>query len=196
MRKKAAVLVLTAALLLAGCGSNAKVIEGEVKTTGGEEAKEETQTPEDGAEVEAETPATEEAAHKGYVFVYQDIVMEMDADAAPVLEKLGEANSYFEAPSCAFEGIDKMYTYSSFELDTYPTGEKDYISAVIFKDDSVTTQEGIGIGDSREKLVETYGEGTEETGMIVYHSDDMKLCFIIQDDNIASIEYRSTVLDE
>ncbi len=122
--------------------------------------------------------------------------MEMDADAAPVIEQLGEANSYFEAPSCAFEGIDKMYTYGSFELDTYPTEDKDYISAVIFKDDSITTKEGVGIGDAREKMTEAYGEGTEELGMTVYRKDDMKLCFILQEDSIVSIEYRSTVLDE
>lgn len=193
MRKKAAVLVLCTALLLAGCGNDAKVIEGEVKTAGGE-ASGETEDADDGDDADDRDDAD---GYEGYVFVYNDIVMEMDAEAAPVLEKLGEANSYFEAPSCAFEGVDKIYTYSSFELDTYPTGDKDYISAVIFKDDAVMTPEGVGIGDSREKLAEAYGDGgTEEAGMIVYRKDDMKLCFIIQDDSIASIEYRSTVLDE
>lgn len=195
MRKKAAILILSAALLLAGCGGEAKVIEGEVKTKGGEDTAE-TAEPEGGEEAEAAESGTE-TAHKGYVFIYDDVVMEMDADAAPVLEQLGEANSYFEAPSCAFEGIDKMYTYGSFELDTYPTGDKDYISAVIFKDDSIATPEGVGIGDSREKMTEVYGgEGTEEMGMTVYRKDDMKLCFILQEDSIASVEYRSTVLDE
>ena len=195
MRKRAAVLILSAALLLAGCGNNAKVIEGEVKTSGDENSEETAQ--EGGEETSEEAAAGQEAAHKGYVFIYNDIVMEMDAEASAVLEQLGEANSYFEAPSCAFEGIDKMYTYGSFELDTYPTGDKDYISAVIFKDDTITTPEGVGIGDSREKLTEAYGDGgSEEAGMIVYRKDDMKLCFIIQDDSIASIEYRSTVLDE
>lgn len=195
MRKRAAVLILSAALLLAGCGNDAKVIEGEVKTSGGENSEETAQA--GGEETPEEAAAGQEAAHKGYVFIYNDIVMEMDAEASAVLEQLGEANSYFEAPSCAFEGIDKMYTYGSFELDTYPTGDKDYISAVIFKDDTITTPEGVGIGDSREKLTEAYGDGgAEEAGMIVYRKDDMKLCFIIQDDSIASIEYRSTVLDE
>lgn len=195
MRKRAAVLILSAALLLAGCGNDAKVIEGEVKTSGGENSEETAQA--GGEETSEEAAAGQEAAHKGYVFIYNDIVMEMDAEVSAVLEQLGEANSYFEAPSCAFEGIDKMYTYGSFELDTYPTGDKDYISAVIFKDDTITTPEGVGIGDSREKLTEAYGDGgAEEAGMIVYRKDDMKLCFIIQDDSIASIEYRSTVLDE
>lgn len=196
MKKKAAILVLSAALLLAGCGNDAKVIEGEVKTAGGESSGE-TEDADDDEDADDGEGADDGEEHKGYVFVYNDIVMEMDAEASPVLEQLGEANSYFEAPSCAFEGIDKMYTYSSFELDTYPTDDKDYISAVIFKDDSITTPEGVGIGDSREKVAEAYGDGgTEEAGMIVYRKDDMKLCFIIQDDSIASIEYRSTVLDE
>ena len=45
-------------------------------------------------------------------------------------------------------------------------------------------------------MTEAYGEGTEELGMTVYRKDDMKLCFILQEDSIVSIEYRSTVLDE
>ena len=94
------------------------------------------------------------------------------------------------------EGIDKTYTYSGFELDTYPQGEVDHISAVVFKDDSVATAEGICIGDTREKLEEAYGAGTEEGGMLVYAKDGMKLCFILQGDEVVSIEYRSTVLEE
>lgn len=190
MKKKAAVFVVCAVVLLTGCGSSTKTITGDVKTLGSENEEEETK---DGGK---KAGVSEKSAQKGYVFVYNDVVMEMDADASSALGELGEANSYFEAPSCAFEGVDKMYTYGSFELDTYPTGEKDFISAVIFKDDSITTPEGVGIGDSREKLTEAYGEGTEELGMTVYRKDNMKLCFILKDDSIASIEYRSTVLDE
>lgn len=190
MKKKAVVLVLCAVLLLAGCGSGAKTITGDVKTLGGENEEKET-------EGEKEADVSEKVTQKGYVFIYNNVVMEMDADASSAIEQLGEPNSYFEAPSCAFEGVDKKYTYGSFELDTYPEGEKDHISAVVFKDDSITTPEGVGIGDSREKLAEAYGDGgTEELGMTVYRKDDMKLCFIFQDDSIISIEYRSTVLDE
>ena len=134
---------------------------------------------------------------KGYIFVYKDIVIEIDSPADSVLEQLGDANSYFEAPSCAFNGIDKIYTYNSFELDTYPIEGEDFISSVLFKDDTVTTMEGIGIGDSVEKLTETYGgDSIQENGMTVYCKDDMKLCFILEDDFISSIEYKTTILDE
>ncbi len=199
MRTKAKMMLLTAILTAAllGCGQDAKVIEGEVKNAS-DEAKEnpEEEDTQDAADAETEKESEEAAEYKGYAFIYQDVVIEMDADAAPIVEKLGEANSYFEAPSCAFEGIDKMYTYGSFELDTYPMENKDYVSAVIFKDDAIATPEGVGVGDTAEKMTEIYGEGTLENGMTVYEKDGMKLCFILQEESIVSIEYRSTVLDE
>lgn len=120
----------------------------------------------------------------------------MDADAAPIIEQLGEPDSYFEAPGCAFEGIDKMYTYGGLEVDTYPIEDKDYISSVIFKDDTLTTTEGIGIGDSVSSLEEAYGtQWGDEDGMMVYEKDGMKLCFIVAEDSVISVEYRSGVIE-
>ena len=194
MKKKTIGIILAASLMLSGCGSGAKVIEGEVKAKGGEKVVEAV------AEKNVdnmEAGSAKKDSYKGYVFCYNDVVVNIDAEAAPILKQLGEPNSYFETPSCAFEGIDKKYAYGSFELDTYPAKDKDFVSAVIFKDDSITTQEGVGIGDSREKMIEAYGgEGSEELGMTVYRKDGMKLCFILKDDSIISIEYKSTLLDE
>ena len=188
-------------VLLCGCGNNAKVIEGDVQTkttcsevTAGTESEEEVKVVEAGTAEQTEQAAEK---YKGYTFVYKDVTIEMDADAAPIIEQLGEPDSYFEAPSCAFEGIDKMYTYGGLEVDTYPTDDKDYISSVIFKDDTLTTMEGIGIGDSVSSLEETYGtKWNDEDGMMVYEKDGMKLCFIVADDSVISIEYRSGVIEE
>ena len=195
MKKLFLATLIGLTVMLSACGNSTKVIEGEVKT-----ATEDKATEKDEAQVKEEATTQEEngsAAHKGYTFTYQDVVIEIDAEAAPITEKLGEPNSYFEAPSCAFEGIDKMYTYNSFEVDTYPSKTQDYISTIIFKDDVITTTEGVGIGDPVDKVMEVYGEdGSNEDGMLVFEKDGMKLCFIIQDDTVASVEYRSTVLDE
>lgn len=194
MKKKIVVAVAAACMLFtAGCGNDEKVIQGDVQNVvTGEEQSEGTQEEGSGGQEEPK-----EAAAKGYVFIYNDVAVEIDADAAPVVEGLGESVSYFEAASCAFEGLDKVYTYNGFELDTYPAGEEDRISAVVIKDDSVSTAEGVSIGDSLAKVEETYGsDGVSEGGMIVYQKDGMKLCFILQDDAVVSIEYRTTVLQE
>lgn len=200
--KKAMAIIMTASLIiLSGCGSNGneKVIEGDVQTIESGAAQSGETNPEtSGAKEDTQNESGQAAGSvKGYVFTYNDATIEMDADAAPLIEKLGEPASYFEAASCAFEGLDKMYTYNGFEIDTYPMGDKDYVSSLILKDDSVSTAEGICIGDTLEKLQAAYGsEGEEDGGMIVYVKDGMKLCFIMQGQEIISIEYRSTVLDE
>ena len=49
----------------------------------------------------------------------------MGADASKVVDELGEADDYFESESCAFEGLDKVYTYPGFKLNTYPVDDKD-----------------------------------------------------------------------
>ena len=194
MKRKLILLSLGLSFILLACGNDTKIIEGQVKTISTNVSETESI---DTIEKNENTGQEDLTKNKGYLFVYNDILIEIDALANPIIEKLGEANSYFEAPSCAFEGIDKMYTYNSFEIDTYPMNDNDYVSAIIFKDDTITTNEGVGIGDSKEKLLEVYGsEPTNENGMLVYEKDEMKLCFIIQDDYIASVEYRSTVLDE
>ena len=193
MYKKTFAILMTAGLLaLTGCGDSERVIDGDVaNVTTGSRSEESTGELENSQTMEQQA---ETAVSKGYVFVAGGVTVEVDADMAPVLQALGEPASYFEAASCAFEGLDKIYTYNSFEIDTYPLQDQDLVSAIILKDDSVTTAEGICIGDSLEKLQETYGEGAQENGMLVYEKDGMKLCFILQDDNIISIEYRSTAL--
>lgn len=193
IKRRFAVLMAASLLVLAGCGESERVIDGDVVnvTTGSRTGEEEPA----GQQESIQAPQQAEGSvSRGYVFVTGGATVEVDSDMAPILQVLGEPMSYFEAASCAFEGLDKIYTYSSFEIDTYPLQDRDLVSAVILKDDSVATAEGVCIGDTLEKLLETYGDGTRESGMLVYEKDGMKLCFILQDDSIISIEYRSTAL--
>lgn len=204
MRAKMILGTVLITALLCGCGNDAKVIEGAVQTkttsAGAETAAEagaDAAGAADVAESAAEQPEQAAENYKGYAFVYQGVTIEMDADAAPIIERLGEPDFYFEAPSCAFEGIDKMYTYGGFELDTYPTEDKDYVSSVILKDDTLTTIEGIAIGDSVSSLEAAYGtHWSDDNGMMVYEKDEMKLCFIVEDDTVVSIEFRSCATEE
>ncbi len=161
----------------------------------------ETETGANGGESEVADSKNEESskeeAVKGFVFVYQGVTVSIDAQAAPIMDALGDPVSYFEAASCAFEGLDKMYTYNSVEIDTYPDEKGvDRISNIILKDDMVETPEGVSLFETKADMIAAYGENyKEENGLLVYEKDGMRLCFILDGDEIISIEYVSTVLD-
>ncbi len=87
---------------------------------------------------DAETQDKEEA---GFVFVYGDTEIQMGHLMSEYLDALGEPISYFEAASCAFDGLDKMYSYNSFQITTYPVGDKDYVGSITFLDDMIETKE-------------------------------------------------------
>lgn len=191
---KKLVVVLMFALVLTGCGKektndNANINEPTPVESQNNQANQ-------GAENNDKAETNKVTEPKGYVFEYNGVKIGMDMEAAPIIAALGEADSYFEAPSCAFEGLDKTYSYGSFEIDTYEQDGKDYISTIFFCDDLIETPEGVCLFETKEEMMKAYGEGfKEEFGMLVYEKDGMKLKFILDGDEITSIEYSSTVLD-
>jgi len=188
---------LIMAMMLAGCGDNSSdsaAISGGTANSAGTSTSS-TQGTDNGAGNSGSTEASQ--ATKGYVFVFQGTEVAIDADMAPVLAALGEPKSYFEAASCAFQGLDKQYNYGSFEIDTYPDGDIDRVSAIYFYDDTVATQEGVAVFNSEADMKAAYGEDYKEvSGEIVYSKDGMKLCFIVEEGEITSIRYSTTALDE
>lgn len=177
MRKRilALGLIMAMSLAMVACGSSddTKVIESSNKV---------------------EAASTDNAKATGYVFNYDGIDIAVDSDVAPIIEKLGEANSYFESPSCAAEGIGKLYTYSDFEIQTYPDGDVDRVLYVLLRTDNVATAEGIDLSSTREDIVEAYGQATEEaTGSMKYEKDGMTLVFLFDGDSLISIEYDSSL---
>ena len=169
------IMVATLALAFVGCGSSSndtKVIEG-------------------GASQEASASASD-AEDSGFVFNYNGTAIAVDTDAAPIVEKLGEPKSYFESPSCAAEGIGKLYTYDDFEIQTYPDGDADLILYVQLRTDNVATDEGIDLSSSRDDIIAAYGEpSSEATGSMTYEKNGTKLVFIFDGDSLISIEYDS-----
>ena len=182
--------------------------------TSAEESKEEEPTAEEPtAEAQSEAVAESKAVeaemvkaaestaapvtHSGFVFVVNGVEIGMNEEAAPIVEKLGKAANYFESPSCAFQGIDKTYTYSNFELYTYPKNKVDYVSSIYILDGSVSTKEGIHIGSTTEEMTAAYGNDyKEELGAYTYTKDKSTLTFIIDNGTVSSIEYVAIVKKE
>ena len=192
---KKLLVVLLLAMFITGCGKE----NSENKTENNKTTAVEQQNGQNSEDINKDNSAATENKNnepKGYIFEYNGVKIGMDMEAAAIIDALGEPASYFEAPSCAFEGLDKTYGYESFELDTYEQNGKDYIAGIFFVDDLIETPEGVCLFETKTDMLAAYGEGyTEEYGMLVYEKDGTKLKFILEGEEITSIEYASTVLD-
>lgn len=179
-------LVLIICLLLAGCSKSRGVTEDNLAIKEGKASASE--------KTEEETNEGEQSTENGYAFSYQEVTIPMNIDAARLVEALGEPVDYFEAASCAFQGLDKIYYYNSFELGTYPNGDKNYVSYVNLLDDTVTTDQGISLGATLSELKDAYGEDyTVEGSAYIYRLGETKLTFIVEGDEVKQITYAAIV---
>lgn len=124
-----------------------------------------------------------------YSFTYEgvELIPGMAFDAS----KLPEAASTFEVPSCALEGTDNVYNYETMEVTAFNDGTGEFIYSIYLLDPNLTTPEGLALGDTLDKVVSLYGDNyTEEGTSYTYESAGTMLIIIMQNDTIASIEYR------
>lgn len=135
-------------------------------------------------------PAPAVKAASKYVMNYQGCDLPANADFAPLLAYLGDPANYFEAESCAFEGLDKTYTYDAVEIITYPDEDVDRISTVRILTNAVSTPEGITIGSTPEDVTAAYGEEYDAIGQqYTYEDGDCLLSILFQDGKAISVEY-------
>lgn len=124
-----------------------------------------------------------------YIFNYEGLDIELGNVFST--EKYGKEEGYSEIESCAFDGLDKVYKYSNYEISTYPDGEKDRINSVYFLDDSIKTKEGIGITDTFDDMIKAYGKKYEkQDNLYTYTKNNTSIKFIIENNIIISIEYQ------
>lgn len=128
---------------------------------------------------------------KGYVFESGGTVIEVDTKVDIYTSKLGEPKGgYYEAKSCAFDGLDKFWYYDGFTIQAYQKDGVDLVYMVSLTDDTVKTKEGVKIGDAKDKMTSVYGSNCKVEGnMHSYESGNMMLEFNIKDDSIISINY-------
>lgn len=182
--KKISVLILVMMLIFTGCGGQEQEKDNANQT--GETNDNNTS--------EENSENSQQGQTEGFEFEFNGVTIPMNVDAAPILEELGESIDYFEAPSCAFQGLDKIYYYSGFELNTFPQGDKDYVSSVNLLDDTITTKEGIYLGLKLEDVVNEYGEDyVEENGFYTYTLGGSKLTFVVENEVVEAITYSAII---
>jgi len=191
--RKTSIIAITIILLLAaslpiGCGTPARTPDLPPPETPGDglPAGVPASVGGDGEDAVTDTPSS-------FLFKAGGVAISMGEPAAPVVDALGEPQSCFEAPSCAFDGIDRIYYYSGFELYTYPVNGEDFVLSVNLTDDSVTTFEGIYLGMSYDNMLAAYGDDYAQSGeQYTYTRGDSTLSFLIDGDAIVVITYDFT----
>ena len=181
MKKRVAALMMAAVMCLglAACGGSGSDVNTIEKESG------------------AAASGSEETAGTGYVYTltYKDASIDVtpDQNMSEVIAALGDADSYFAAASCAFEGLDKTYMYGHVEVDTYPQGEEDFISSIYFLDDLAVTNEGIKVGSSKEEMEAAYGTDYKTVGTeCIYAKGNSELRIIVEGDRVSSVQIVST----
>lgn len=137
-------------------------------------------------------PTTPDSSSWKYTVRGVDIMMH--AEAAPIIETLGESVSYTEEASCAFTGLDKTYYYGGFYLQTYPIGDADYVYSVWLVDDSSSTPEGIYIGATKAEVEAAYGtDGFNGSNAYIMKGTTSTLTIILDGDRVSSIQYDAVI---
>ena len=194
-------LILSAAIVLAACGNEQSDEPApEPESTQPQEVVSSTSDTPDPVEPEAgdEPEAVEDdepQAPAEFFFKIGDVIIELDQNIDYVLSRVGEPIGILELPSCAFEGMDRVFRYSGADLYTYPVGDDDFLYTITFFHSEVQTAEGgIRLGSSLQDVLDAYGDDYElDSGMYTFTRGMTVLEFLIDDDIVIGITYRYLV---
>ncbi|MCL2819326.1 MAG: hypothetical protein FWD38_00620 [Oscillospiraceae bacterium] len=172
-------VVITACLTVTACGNGQS----------GDDAESAAGSAANGSETETDNRPQEPTL---FSFKMGETVINMDSDISLITGSLGQPLSVLEAPSCAFDGTDRIFSYPGIQIYTYPKENSDFIHTVGFFDDSVVTTEGrIRLGSDIQAVFDAYGENYRyETGMYTFTRGKTVLEFLTDDNIVIGITYR------
>ena len=117
-------------------------------------------------------PAEAVFAASDMTFTYKGVSLKPDSKfPKETADKLG-TYQLTAAPSCAYEGDDKIYEYPDFTIYTYPAGSEDKILEIELTGGGVSTTKGVKVGMSTNAAIAIYGSNYEIDGASYKYSVD------------------------
>jgi len=151
----------------------------------------------------AETPDTsgdtdvvdEPEAPAAFFFKIGEAVVELNENITYVIADAGQPIGELELPSCAFDGMDRVFRYPGADLYTYPVGNDDFVYNIAFFDDTVRTAEGgLRLGSNLQAVLDAYGDDfSYDSGMYTFTRGLTVLEFLVADETVIGITYRFLV---
>ena len=179
-----AVLML---LCLAACGGGNSNADMEI-------TRDETVSKNETGDKKEETAGSTDAVADEGVYSFKTEGVELVPGEAFDASKLPEPQSTFTVPSCALEGTDNVYSYGTYEVTAYNEGEGEHIYSIYLFDANIATNEGLSVGDSKDKVIEIYGDNySDNNGEVTYKKGDTLLVIVFQNDMVLSIDFRLDV---
>lgn len=116
-------------------------------------------------------------------------VVRLDEEINPLMNELGEPDSFVETVRNPQIGSDKTYTYKGIEISTYPKNGKDIVNNITYYGEEKTLS-GIGIGSTRADIEAAYGiDYMIDPDYIIYtYGENAILSFHMNDEECKCIE--------
>ena len=144
----------------------------------------------DGGDKETEQ-SSENTAGVSFYMTYKNVKIELGADADKVLTALGEPQKKTENGNCG--GLGTQYKYSYPSIDVYVLEANDgnaVIDQITFRDDLVSTAEGVSIGSTIEEAKGALGEPTTSSASaFIYTEGKYNLKLGIDGELVTEINY-------
>ena len=131
----------------------------------------------------------EALSEREFYFCIRGVGFTVGEDAEEIVDRLGNPDRVLCADSCAGEGKDIQYIYGGFKIHAHEGGGKSRITQIEITSDAYATAEGAKIGISRSELVQIYGVGIEENGVIDYVGEECILRFYLINSRVYRIKY-------
>ncbi len=142
----------------------------------------------------AQTDAKEQASKAvsdELAFEYKDTKITLGAKSDAIINKLGEAQSKTEIGDCGGLGAQVKYSYPSVDIYVLESKtEGNIIDGITFRDDMVSTAEGVYIGMTADEALTKLGEGASKDGdEIKITKGKYALILTLKDAKVSEIDY-------
>lgn len=146
---------------------------------------------EEDTQTEASGTKSDKTSGVSYYAEYKGVKIEMGAEADAIITALGEYQDRKEIGDCGGLGAQVKYSYPSVEV--YVLESKDdgnIIDQISFRDDIISTPEGVYIGMSVADAKKALGTPTAETDKsFEYAGDKYVLVITVADGKVNKIDY-------